>query len=1037
MLNTDGPFEEYMTVMSGAALLGKSGFELEAALFERVAGVKAGDRYAPVTILVGSNLCGLYLRRALAERSGGLFNVRFVTFAGLVESLVHGVERPGESAPPLSDRLIVDDILLSSEAAGSFGEAARTRGFGEALLSTFNDLAESGCTPQAASAIAASEAARERLGAKTRGVLAFYARFRERLESLGGDVQTRLCAAMSSPLSPPSGPIFAYGFYDFNEMQRRLLAHLARACEVAVFMPWGVGEAYRFAAQTRNRLESSGFKAKSLDGPESGVGPAVKPRLLNVPGEEEEMREIARRILALAMKRDVRFGEIALILPSVEAYAPLCREVFGEAGIPYYLHDGLRGDGGAAARGALDLIGMLGGAMERRNLIEFLVSAPLRSGADAREESDYFSLWVRRSAEAGVTGERGWKEESAALIERLRRDVEEGEGNEGSLDAALEVDALIERIARSGSEARRLTTWEGLARLSAALIRELFVESEDRESVCVAIEGLAALDAAGSPASIETFSRLAEAALARTGTSVGRFGGEGVNVLSLVQARGLTFRAVFIPGLAETIFPTTIRQDPFLNDQERGALNAVSRGDLFLSMKSDRLSEEALLFELARGSAREELVCSYPRFEEGTGKERIPSSFLRFVEGYSIDGAHGDGLDHERISSAGSFERDRVALSVHEYDFEGARGCGDGSGFLPDNAFFARGARLIRGRWGTPRFTPYDGVFSSRKAAQALAGMLERQGRRFAPTSLEAYAGCPFEYFLTHVLGIGVLEEPERIVTPTPLQRGILIHRILARLFGELEKRGLLPVSAAPAAEIFAVADAVVERQLDDFPKREPVGLPVFWEMEKRLVREAVRVLLEEERLENGDFIPERFEQPFGGERDEIDVPYECGGATVLFRGRIDRIDAAKDGRYRVIDYKTGKLKGKNQDLAGGSALQLPIYLMAASRLLGRDLHVGEAWYRHVGAGEGSGAVTFSGSSWEKSAPEFAGIIDCIIHGIERGLFFAPADEQGCRYCDVRPACPAGMSRLFAIKAANDARAREYLAMRGAEEVEE
>jgi len=1024
--------------MGGKALLGKSGFELETALVERVAAARAGDPCAPLVVLVGSNLLGAYLRRALAARTGGLFNVRFATFADIAAWLARDAEGRAGAAPPFADRVIVGQLVSSPDVHAIFGEAARTRGFGEALLSTFSDLAESGCTPRIASAIIESGAAKGRLGVKARAVIALYARFRERLETIGGDMQTTLLEALSNPAAPsPGAQVFAYGFYDFNEMQRRLLAHLARACDVTIFMPWGTGEAYRFVARARKRLEQTGFDTEVLEGPVGGAERTAKPKLMNVPGEEQEIREIARRILALAMEKDVRFGEVALVLPSVEAYAPLCREVFHEAGIPYYLHDGSIARGNAPAKGALELLGMLGRVIERRRLVEFLVSAPLRSGGAGPEISDHFSLWVRRSAEAGVTGERGWTEESAAFVERLRADAARGDGDEEALAAALEVDALIGKIGRCGEVARGITTWRGLAQLTASLVRELFPESEDREGACTVIEGLAALEATDSPASLEAFSRIAEAALMGTGPSIGRFGGDGVNILSLAQARGLVFRAVFMPGLAERIFPTAVRQDPFLSDQERSELNAISKGALLLSEKSERLSEEALLFELARASARDELVCSYPRFEEGTGKERIPSSFLRFIEGYSIDGAHGEGLDHERVSRGGAATRFLAPLSVHELDFEGAREFRGGSGYLPDNVFFARGARLVRGRWGTWKFTPYDGVFSSKSATGELRTMLEEQGRRFAPTSLEAYAGCPFDYFLTRVLGIKVLEEPERIVALTPPQRGILIHRILARVFGELKERGFLPVSAAPAAEVFAIADAVVTRFLEDFPKREPVGLPVFWEMDKRLVREAVRVLLEEERLEKGDFVPAHFERSFGRERDRLDVPYECGARTVLFYGRIDRIDTAAGNRFRVIDYKTGKLKGKDQDLARGSALQLPIYLMAASRLLGLELRSGEARYRHVGSGEGRSAVVFSGSSWDESALEFAKIIGVITRGIERGLFFAPADEQGCRYCDVRIACPAGMARLFAIKAANDGRVREYLEMRGAEEVEE
>ncbi|MDD4858100.1 MAG: PD-(D/E)XK nuclease family protein [Candidatus Krumholzibacteria bacterium] len=1025
--------------MAGTTFLGRAGYDLETALFERIAAVRKNDPYAPLTILVGSNLLGSYVKRMLAERAGGLFNVRFATFADLAETLARGESGgAGVALTQFADRVIAGELAASGEASTVFGRAAETRGFGGALLSAFSDLAESGCTAAVASGILERSAAHGRLDETAEGVLSLYVRFRERVEGLGGDVNSAFLRALSSPVPVSLGkPIFAYGFYDFNEMQRRLLAHLARCCDVTLFMPWGEGKAHRFVAATRVRLEQSGFETVRLADPPGGAGRAVRPRLLNVPDEEQEIREIARRIIALAVGKGVRFGDVALIIPSVETYAPLCREILQEAGIPFYLRAGSLAETNAAAKGALGLLAMLSGPLERRELVEFLVSAPLRSVSAAPETVDRFSLWVRRSAEAGIAGERGWIEESAALIERLGRDAPgDGDAPE-ALAAALEVDALIRKIMRARREEPGVPTWSLRARAFAALMRELFEESAGLETACGVVEGLAALDATGSGVSFEAFARIAEAALSDAGPSIGRFGGEGVNILSFAQARGLSFRAVFIPGLAERIFPTVVRQDPLLSDRTRLDLNEKSAGAIVLSERSERLNEEALLFELAREAAREELVCSYPRFEEGTGKERIPSSFLRFIEGYSIDGAHGPGIDYEWISRIGAAARGVELASVHELDFEKARGLREGSGYLPDNVFFSRGMNLVRGRWGTRRFTPYDGVFASKEALGELRAMLEEAGRRFAPTSLETYAGCPFDYFLTRVLGVEALEEPERMVSISPADRGILLHGILARIFGELKERGLLPVSVAPADKVSGIAGAIVERFLDEFPRTKPVGLPVFWEMEKRLVRESIRLFLEEERLEGGDLVPASFERSFGRKRDGIDIPYECAGRTVFFYGRIDRIDTGGGGRFRVVDYKTGKLAGKDQDLASGSALQLPIYLMAAARILGLEIKRGEACYRHVGTGEGKSAVVFSGSLWDECSPAFAKIIDVIARGIEGGVFFAPADDLECRSCDVRVACSAGSSRLFAIKAANDARAREYVEMRTVEEAEE
>ena len=45
----------------------------------------------------------------------------------------------------------------------------------------------------------------------------------------------------------------------------------------------------------------------------------------------------------------------------------------------------------------------------------------------------------------------------------------------------------------------------------------------------------------------------------------------GVQVLEVQQARGLSFRAIFLLGMNEKVFPRLIREDPFLSDAARSA----------------------------------------------------------------------------------------------------------------------------------------------------------------------------------------------------------------------------------------------------------------------------------------------------------------------------------------------------------------------------------------------------------------------------------------------------------------------------------
>ena len=74
-----------------------------------------------------------------------------------------------------------------------------------------------------------------------------------------------------------------------------------------------------------------------------------------------------------------------------------------------------------------------------------------------------------------------------------------------------------------------------------------------------------------------------------------------------------------------------------------------------------------------------------------------------------------------------------------------------------------------------------------------------------------------------------------------------------------------------------------------------------------------------------------------------IDLP---NGHRIEVAGRIDRVDwRDAPAAFRVIDYKTGSARAKENRLEGGAALQLPLYLLAAAAALEVDPAVGEAQY--------------------------------------------------------------------------------------------
>jgi hypothetical protein len=121
----------------------------------------------------------------------------------------------------------------------------------------------------------------------------------------------------------------------------------------------------------------------------------------------------------------------------------------------------------------------------------------------------------------------------------------------------------------------------------------------------------------------------------------------------------------------------------------------------------------------------------------------------------------------------------------------------------------------------------------------------------------------------------------------------------------------------------------------------------------------------------------------------------------------------------------------KDQDLGGGSYLQLPVYLLAASDLLGVPIEKGKAMLRRVGTGDSRKKAVFSGEDWKRDGREFADVLGVIVNGITSGYFFVSPPGTRCDYCGVKQACPTGRGFLFVVKAAGDDRALDYLGMKG------
>ena len=113
---------------------------------------------------------------------------------------------------------------------------------------------------------------------------------------------------------------------------------------------------------------------------------------------------------------------------------------------------------------------------------------------------------------------------------------------------------------------------------------------------------------------------------------------------SPAQARGRSFRVVFVPGVAERVFPQKPRQDPLLPDAIRAGGSSER-----LETRADASARERVLLHLAVGAATERLYLSYPRLDVAESRARVPSFYaLDVVRGVTGRDARSRGAGHGR-----------------------------------------------------------------------------------------------------------------------------------------------------------------------------------------------------------------------------------------------------------------------------------------------------------------------------------------------------------------------------------------------------
>jgi ATP-dependent helicase/DNAse subunit B len=402
-----------------------------------------------------------------------------------------------------------------------------------------------------------------------------------------------------------------------------------------------------------------------------------------------------------------------------------------------------------------------------------------------------------------------------------------------------------------------------------------------------------------------------------------------IPVLSVVNARGLSFRAVALIGLAEGDFPRAEREDILLREEDRPALRQIGLADLETRLRGDEIS----LFYQAVTRAREKLLLCRPYLaDDGQTWEASPywAEVRRLAAGAPVQHLRPeDPLPWSEVASPPELAGALALLGLADFEL------------LPywsnlDTARLWHGATVLRARLAVEPEGPFEGDLSD--LADRLA-MVYGPDHVWSASRLEAYGICPHHFWLAQDLALEARQPPAEGYDVFIL--GSMYHEILEEVYRQTGTQ-------ADGEHLLALLPGVAQKVFDEAPRAYGFRPTALWQIQRRELEQIMANTLVALAEATQNSTPLAQEQIFGM-RDQPPLVVQREGDEFRLRGFIDRVDQDAAGRLCLIDYKSGSTPITAGDLVAGRRLQIALYALAARDALALG-EVADGFYWHIGS---------------------------------------------------------------------------------------
>jgi ATP-dependent helicase/nuclease subunit B len=1036
---------------------------LESAFVEQIQRLKADDAWAGIAVVVPSKALLDRVRRLLAvDHQLSLLNVHLLTFHQFALRLAaERRRRDGEEPFRIVDDLFFEYLvrqLVQQQVRDSppLRQLGRSSGTWAALWSTIRDLKDAAVDPRTAQQALDEGCFGHEDQEWLRALFALQAALREMTDGLHigtpDDLAQGLVSSVStSPFLASLRGICYYGFYDLTQVQLSLFQEVTASIGTTLFFPLGTEASYAFARRFFDRHIQPLLGADAVsDLTRSREVPVPEVSIQSVIGPEEELATTCRTILDLVETHDYRFDEIGVIARTLEPYGALMPQIFDQHRIPFLTTAGRPLIQHPLGKTLL-LLATLPVNDFYHSAVLHLVTSPFFRPPDGECPQAYRPEQWRAVVEAlNIThGLDAWRrlEQSCGSTVELDGGGDEPGAMGGFAIAADVLTSFSNRVSallasyadlpERGSFRRLFDIFRRLAETHMCRPADPIQNSADGttqtlwETIDATFMSLDALALVGDDLTWAGFAELLTSAFERASVPLASGSSQGVLVLDAMAARGLPFKALFLLGLNERVFPRHIREDPFLRDRHRLVLETTL--GYKVDAKLPAYDEEALLYTLLSQAASRRLCLSFQR-ADASGRILGPSPYL-------TDMPHRSGMPAPPVDPLPRRITERLEQRPTMNRFLSPTDLAQWMTLVgndPTKFLQAMGGEPGIFHNGVEALARTEGEQLALTAFDGMTGPLEghwtrvtRQG--MAPTPLERYAQCPFRYFAADVLALVPARVP---VSDQPDARvlGTFCHGALRRCY-ELLLRSGWPEQPVTAETLLLYIEMAVHETSIAVEQRYRTGHYLLWELEKTRIVEVIRAAVEDDSRAyvSDPFTPVGFEVAAEGAMTDVSGQEMT---PLKIKGRIDRFDRHREsGALRVIDYKlklgpsmTLDDRHLAQSAVRGYRLQPALYTLLRLSEYGtpREIQLfflAPRWSTPVARS------TFEAAVWRADAGTMLRqTLSRLISGIRNGRFFIVPDAY-CETCEFRIACRREHQGTW-WRASQAAESRELTALR-------